>query len=294
MRRGLLPLTALRSFEAAGRHLSFTRAAEELAVSQAAVSRQVRELEALLGQSLFVRGHRQVTLTPAGAALLEGLTAAFDLISGALSATRARAPQSTLTLSVEPVFASGWLVQALEAFRALRPDIDVLVRSDIRLADLRGGDVDLAIRHGASARSWPRTEARHLHDGRETAIMTPALARGLDGPADVGRLTLLHEWSRDFWADWFAACGVADTPARSGPLLPDGPMVIQAARLGQGAILMDPLFLGPELASGVLVRPFALSLPRGAYWLVAESFATLGEPARAFAEWLTARLAATA
>jgi LysR family glycine cleavage system transcriptional activator len=289
MRRGLLPLTALRSFEAAGRHLSFTRAADELAVSQAAVSRQVRDLETLLGQPLFLRGHRKVTPTPAGADLLSRVTEAFDLISGALSIARAQRSQATLTLSVEPSFASGWLVPALEEFRRLRPDIDVLVRSETKVAELRGGDVDLAIRHGAG--SWPRTESRLLRQGRESAIMSPELARGLEVPADVARLTLIHEWSREYWADWFQACGSDFAGARLGPLLPDGPLSIQAARMGQGAILMDPLFVGPDLRGGALVRPFNLSVPRGSCWLVAESFATLGEPAQAFTAWITARLA---
>src|SRR5688500_18385440 len=137
MKRGRLPLTALRSFEAAGRHLSFSRAAEELFVSQAAISRQVRELEALIGRPLFNRLHRRVELTDAGTSLLTSLTASFDDIDRRLSEILARQPQSLLKVSVEPSFAGEFLIQRLNAFQELHPEIEISVEADSRLIDFR-------------------------------------------------------------------------------------------------------------------------------------------------------------
>jgi LysR family glycine cleavage system transcriptional activator len=157
MKRGRLPLTALRSFEVAGRLESITLAAEELFVSQAAVSRQVRELEALLGQRLFERHHRRLELTPAGAKLRGVLTSGFDSIDDCLAQLYVSSGVSNLSLSVEPSFAVCWLVQHLADFRIEHPDIDVNVESDIRLIELRSHDAEIAIRYSAAQTKWPRT-----------------------------------------------------------------------------------------------------------------------------------------
>jgi LysR family transcriptional regulator, glycine cleavage system transcriptional activator len=153
MKRGRLPLTALRSFEAAGRHASVSRAADELHVSQAAVSRQIRELEILVGHALFHRNHRQVVLTDTGRRLLDQLTPSFDAIDRRLGEIIERPAQHVVTVSVEPSLASAWLVPRLNRFNAIRPDVDVAIDASPLLVDFRGHTVDLAIRHGMTASS---------------------------------------------------------------------------------------------------------------------------------------------
>lgn len=292
MKRGRLPLTALRSFEAAGRLLSFSKAAEELFVSQAAISRQVRELEAAAGAALFVRLHRRVALTAEGRTLLGEMTASFDRIDAALTAASAAQPK-TVTVSSDPTFASLWLLPNLERFRRLRPDIDVAVESDPRLVEFRSSPAQIAIRHALAAKSWPRVEARFLHDTVLAPVMSPGLAAAgaFRQPADLAALILLHDEDRDGWTHWFQAAGLAGVTPSRGPIFPDGAFAVNAARLGHGVALGDLLLLKEELDGGVLVQPFKAELAFGAYWLVAPSFANLSEPAAAFADWLAASLA---
>jgi LysR family glycine cleavage system transcriptional activator len=293
MKRGRLPLTALRSFEAAGRLSSFSRAAEELFVSQAAVSRQIRELESLLGKPLFTRLHRRVDLTDAGRQLLAQLTASFDAIDRELTAIRDAPPQSLVRVSAEPSFGRGWLVPRLNVFRDRRPDIDVAVDVDGRLIEFRSHEADLAIRHSTARTEWPRVQSRHLTDIAVTPVLAPTLPsseRPLARPADLTRYTLLHEENRNGWALWFAAAGVADLPPQRGPIFPDAALSTQAAILGHGVALGDVLLNGDDLRSGRLIRPFAIEVPYGSYWLVAPDFSALPEPASAFVEWLLAEV----
>lgn len=295
MKRGRLPLTALRSFEAAGRHLSFSRAAEELYVSQAAISRQIRELETFLRQPLFFRHHRRVELTDTGSRLLEQLVRSFDAIDGLLSELAVAPSQSVVRVSVEPSLAAVWLVPRLNRFRELRPDIDVSLEVDSRLIEFRSDQPELALRFSAHATSWPRSEAEKLASIVDSPVMSPALlASGpaLEKPADLGRYTLLHEENRRGWARWFEAAGVAADaiPAR-GPMLADVSLSKQAALLGHGVALGDLLQLREELASGALIKPFDIDVASGAYWLVARNLQELSEPAAAFADWIRSEFA---
>ncbi|MBZ9967836.1 LysR substrate-binding domain-containing protein [Mesorhizobium sp. BR1-1-2] len=295
MKRGRLPLTALRSFEAAGRHLSFSRAAEELFVSQAAISRQIRELEIFLRRPLFERRHRRVELTDAGRRLLSQLVRSFDAIDALLSELVAAPAQTVVRVSVEPSLASVWLVPRLNRFRQLRPDIDVALEVDPRLIEFRGDQPELALRFSAHAVSWPRSEAERLASTVDSPVLSPALlAAGppLDKPADLGRYTLLHEENRQGWARWFEAAGVpADVVPARGPMLADASLSKQAALLGHGVALGDLLQIGEELASGTLVKPFDIDVASGAYWLVARSLRDLPEPAAAFADWVRSEFA---
>ncbi|RVA88130.1 LysR family transcriptional regulator, partial [Mesorhizobium sp. M7A.F.Ca.CA.004.02.1.1] len=238
MKRGRLPLTALRSFEAAGRHLSFSRAAEELFVSQAAISRQIRELETFLRQPLFERHHRRVELTDTGRRLLEQLVRSFDAIDTLLGELVATPAQSVVRVSVEPSLASVWLVPRLNRFRQLRPDIDVSLEVDPRLIEFRSDQPELALRFSAHATSWPRSQAERLASTVDSPVLSPALlASGpaLDRPIDLGRYTLLHEENRQGWARWFEAAGVpADAIPARGPMLADASLSKQAALLGHG------------------------------------------------------------
>ncbi|WP_455272388.1 LysR substrate-binding domain-containing protein [Rhizobium herbae] len=297
MKRGRLPLTALRSFEAAGRLESFTLAAEELFVSQAAISRQVRELEALLGTALFTRHHRKVRLSAEGARLLETLASAFDTIDARLEELRAAKPVTLLTVNAEPCFAGCWLVPHLADFRALHPQIDVSVESESRLVEFRSDTAELAIRYSTTVSAWPRTQARHLCDITMVPAVSPEMAR--DGtafktPADLLAYTLLHEETRDVWARWFAAAGLAPGAAvMRGPIFADGSLTLQAALRGHGVALVDTALTRDDLDAGRIVQPFDLSIPHGAYFLVARDFDQLSPEASALAAWITDCFAGT-
>jgi LysR family glycine cleavage system transcriptional activator len=198
MKRGRLPLTALRSFEAAGRHLSFTSAAEELCISQAAVSRQIRELERILGHAVFERLHRQVVLTPAGDALLTVLTRSFDDIDDALKTAFAREQSASLRISVEPSFAGRWLVPHLAGFQQFHPEVDIVLDSDPRLIDFRRDQPQLAIRHSEEMAGWPRSESQALFDVHMIAVIAPQLAANsapIDRPEDILRHVLRRQGS---------------------------------------------------------------------------------------------------
>lgn len=296
MKRGRLPLTALRSFEAAGRLGSFTLAADELSVSQAAVSRQVKELEAELGKPLFERRHRSVRLTAAGRSLLDVLSRSFDAMDASLSEIRGRRGGGLLEISAEPSFAACWLVSHLEDFRAGHPEIDVAVDSDMRLIEFRTHEAEIAIRHGMDAKAWPRTEADPVVEVDLVPVIAPALLVSgppLRTPADLLAHTLLHEENRSVWERWFAAAGVEGVPLGRAQIFAEGNLVLQAVLRGHGVALVDRFLAAEDIAAGRIVQPFDLSIRHGAYWLVARSFKRLSPEARAFRQWLLQRIAAS-
>jgi LysR family glycine cleavage system transcriptional activator len=293
MKRGRLPLTALRSFEVAGRLESITLAAEELFVSQAAVSRQVRELEAQLGQRLFERHHRRLELTPAGAKLLGVLTSGFDSIDDCLARLYVSSGVSNLSLSVEPSFAVCWLVQHLSDFRIEHPDIDVNVESDIRLIELRSHDAEIAIRYAAAQSKWPRTQSKKLYN----VEMVPVAATGFlnefghpSAPEDLLKSTLLHEENREDWEDWFRVIGVSNLTIERGPIFADGGLVMQAVLDGQGIGLLDKRHVAREIANGRIQQLFDIPFKQGAYWLVTRDFSKLSQPAKHFVDWISTHL----
>lgn len=293
MKRGRLPLTALRTFEVAGRLENFTLAAQELFISQAAVSRQIRELEALLGEALFERRHRSVHLTPSGAKLLAILTQSFDRIDVCLEEIRGQPAAAAVTISAEPSFAACWLVPRLPEFREQHPEIDVTIDSDPRLVEFRSGQAEIAIRHSAVATGWPRAESMHLADVRMIAVATPALLEtgpAIKRPQDILLHTLLHEENRDVWSRWFEAADGAMPETARGPVYADGGLVMQAVLRGQGIALMDEIFAEEEIETGRLLRLFDLGIPLGAYWLVARNFDRLTPPASLFVHWIRSRI----
>ena len=297
MKRGRLPLTALRSFEAAGRLGSFTLAADELFVSQAAVSRQVKELEAELGKPLFERRHRSVRLTAAGEALLDVLSRSFDAMDASLSEIRGRRGGGLLEISSEPSFAAAWLVPHLDDFHSDHPEIDVVVDSDMRLIEFRTHEAEIAIRHGADAKGWPRVQAEHLADVELVPVAMPCLVEegpALNEPADLFAYTLLHEENRSAWQRWFAAAELPDIRPGRAQIFTEGNLVLQAALRGHGVALVDRAFAAQDLAEGRLVRLFDVSIRYGAYWLVARDFKRLSPEAQAFRQWLSQRFAAKA
>ena len=286
MRRSRLPLTALRAFEAAGRHQSFRLAAGELAVSEAAVSRQVRDLEAMLGEPLFLRQHRAVVLTTTGARLLTEVTRSFDIIDGALNETRLGQRAQEFTVSVEPTFATLFLIPRLAEFSAAHPGVVINLEVSSALAELDGEAVHLAIRHSLAQSVWPRSEARHLLDVRLTPMLKGTAAlQSTDSRAWSGGIQLLHDERDDTWSEWITAAGAAFAPRR-GPTFSNGAVALQAAANGQGTALGSRILAKELLESGALLAPFRHELPHGAYWLVARNFQNLSKAEATFCTWL--------
>jgi LysR family glycine cleavage system transcriptional activator len=235
MAHGLPPLNALRAFEAGARHLSFTKAAEELHVTQAAISHQVKLLEQDLGVSLFRRMTRKLALTEEGRALMRVAGEALDAIAEAAERLRATPGGRTLTLSLTPTFGVKWLAHRLGRFWAAHPEIDLRLHHSIHLADFARDEVDAAVRWGGGA--WPGVEAVYLMRAGLVPVCSPALLEGahpLCAPADLRHHTLLHE--RDFveWAQWLAVAGAREVEARRGPMIDDPSVLHQAAIDGHG------------------------------------------------------------
>ncbi|MDQ1184783.1 LysR substrate-binding domain-containing protein [Agrobacterium larrymoorei] len=291
MKRSRLPLTALRSFEAAGRLMSFTRAADELSISQAAISRQVRELEALLDQPLFERGHRSIRLTEDGARLLSVVTASFDAMSDCLADIQERETGDVVSINAEPSFAACFLTPHLSDFQRGHPEIDLRVESESGLVEFRHNESVVAIRHSLTRSDWPRSESRHLMDVHMAPYLSPELLEGkarLEQPADLLNFPLLYEDSRDMWRSWFEMAGVFSASYPRGPIYTDEGMTLQAALRGQGVALLEERFAKEYLSSGRLIRPFRQTLPFGAFFIVARRFEGLPPATQRFLDWLSA------
>jgi LysR family glycine cleavage system transcriptional activator len=287
MPRRIPSLPALRAFEAAARRLSFTNAARELHVSQAAISRQVRVLEADLGRALFRRLHRQVELTVAGKRLANGLRIGFGHILRAVEAAR-DSPTQRLRISVEPGFAARWLVPRFGRFTARHPDIDVELDSSNELRAL-GREADIAIRFLRSNSRKPKQSARLLF----TYVGFPVIARGkLAGRSaprrddDIVPFRLLHDDDGSEWRRWFAAAGLSGFEDARHLYFNDSSLAITAALRGQGVALSGPPYVSSQLSSRRLIRLGRTSLHYGDYWLL-ETADRGGTRARAaFSEWI--------
>ncbi len=296
MVRRLPPLNALRAFEAAGRHLSFTKAAEELHVTPAAISHQVKALEDYLGVQLFRRLTRGLLLTDAGQTCLPGLGKSFDGLAAAVENLRGLEEGGVLTVSVLTSLAAKWLVPRLDRFHKAYPDIDVRISSTIRLVDFARDGVDLAIRYGLG--HWPGLRADLMRTEELFPVCSPALLEGphpLRTPDDLRHHTLLHDesWKVVFidaypeWSTWLEAAGVRDIEPTHGPGLSPSSMVIQAAIDGQGVALGRSVLVEADLADGRLVKPFALTLPVDyAYYVVSPETAAERPKVAAFREWI--------
>lgn len=290
-RRQLPPLNSLRAFEAAARHLSFTKAADELFVTQAAVSHQVKSLEDWLGRKLFQRKNRAVFLTEEGQRYLRDITDGLDILDDATQRVLASGDGGVLTISSLPSFASKWLVPKLGDFRLLRPDIDVRISADNDNIDFRSSDVDMAVRAGKG--DWPNLHAEHLLTETFFPVCNPSLLSGdhpLLKPEDLRHHTLLHDDDqRDDWRMWLIAAGVDLTtidPAR-GPRFDDSSMMLQAAIESQGIAIGRSALAANDLAAGRLVRPFDVTLPwRMDYYIVCPKGDETLPKITAFADWL--------
>lgn len=284
MRPPLPSLNALRAFEAAARLGSFTAAGRELHVTPSAVSHQVRALEEALGLALFERRHRALALTPAGAGAFAASRDAFDRLARGLRRLRAARRARTLTVSVLPSFAASWLVPRLPRFQAAHPGVDLRLHATQALADLRGGEADVAIRYGRGR--YPGLLSERLLSDEASPVCTPELAARLRAPSDLARVVLLHDEvgpAHGGWSEWLRRAGARGVDAARGVRFGDARLLHQAAAAGQGVALARSVLVGDDLAAGRLVRPFALALrSRYHYALVITRAAARRVEVRAF------------
>lgn len=285
MLRPQLPLNALRAFEVSARHLSFTRAAIELCVTQAAVSHQVKLLEERLGVSLFVRLPRGLALTDEGVALLPTLREAFDRIGDLLELFEDGRVREVLTVGAVGTFATGWLLPRLARFQAAHPFVDLRLSTNNNRVDIAAEGLDYAIRFGDGA--WHGTDALRLFDAPLAVLCTPEIAERLRQPADVKREVLLRSYRADEWVGWFAAAGL-EPPAIRGPVFDSSATMVEAAIQGIGVALAPPRMFGRHLATGGIVQPFDVSIDKGCYWLTWLKSRTVNRPMAAFRDWLLA------
>lgn len=293
MLRRLPPLSALRAFAAAGRHLSFQRAAAELAVTPTAISHQIKRLEEDLGAALFRRLTRQLQLTEAGRALLPEVAGAFDKLAGAVERLKAAGDGGTLTISALTTLAFRWLAPRLPKFQTLHPQIDVRLDASQRLVDFARDEVDVGIRHGNG--HWPGLTAIKLIDDRFTPLISPKLvAKGppLKAPEDLLRYKLLRDSPYFEWEEWFEAAGVGAPPSARGHRFDSSQLAVQAADSGLGVALVHPDFFAEEIAAGRLIQPFPIIAENGkAYYLVYPPAYADRPKVAAFREWLLAEAA---
>ncbi|MBT3787045.1 MAG: transcriptional regulator GcvA [Alphaproteobacteria bacterium] len=288
MARRLPPMNGLKAFEAAARHESFTRAAEELCVTQGAVSHQVKALEAELGLKLFQREARRLVITETGRDYLEVIRDALDRI--ALGTERLQQRQSTgvLTVSTSPNFASKWLVHRLGRFAETYPDIDLRVSATLHHIDFAREDVDIAVRHSVGPSRG--MDSVQLYTEELLPVCSPRLLEGHKGlrqPADLAKLPLLHLDNRQDWSKWLDAAGVKDADLSRGPVLNQASIILDAAVDGQGVALARTGLAAHDLINGRLVRPFELALPVSyAYWIVCPKATAQLPKIATFRNWL--------
>ena len=293
MVRRLPPLNALRAFEAAARHESFTRAAEELCVTQGAVSHQVKALEAELGIKLFNRERQRLVITGAGRDYLAVVRDALDRIAVGTERLMQRQSSGVLTVSTSPDFAAKWLVHRLGRFAEAHPEIDLRISATMHHVDFAREDVDLAVRHGDG--NWPGHDVTRLSPEQLFAVCSPKLVAGpqrLAKPADVLKFPLLHLDDRKAWSKWFEAAGIAHVEPSQGPVMNRASMVLDAAVDGQGIALGRTTLAAWDLIGGRLVRPFAAAsrLSR-TYWIVCPKATSALPKIAIFRDWLLAEAA---
>ncbi|WP_061179880.1 transcriptional regulator GcvA [Caballeronia pedi] len=283
-----LPLNALRAFEASARHLSFTRAAQELNVTQAAVSQQVRALEERLGTPLFRRLPRGLHVTDEGRALLPVLSDAFGRIEAVLKQFEGGHFHEVLTVGVVGTFAVGWLMPRLKAFRETHPFVELRLLTHNNLVDPASEGLDFAIRFGTG--NWPATHNALLLDAPLAALCAPDIARRLNKPSDLANEVLLRSYRADDWTDWFDAAAL-DAWTMNGPVFDSSRLMVEAAVQGAGVALAPPRMFVRELQAGLLVRPFDIEVKTGSYWLTWLKSRRLSPGMQLFRDWIVAEAA---
>ncbi|WP_309603781.1 transcriptional regulator GcvA [Phenylobacterium sp.] len=295
-RRRLPPLNALRAFEAAARHLNFSRAADELSVTPGAVSQQIQNLEDYVGAALFKRTPKGLLLTDAAQTALPALREAFDRLAEAASLLTAAVDGRRLTLTAPPSFAAKWLVPRLGAFEQAHPHVDVWLSAAIELVDLAAGEVDVAIRYGAGR--YPGLEVHRLFAETVIPVASPdhLAAQPLLTPGDLANHVLLHDGSPDLddscpdWTMWLAARGVKGVDGMRGPRFNQSSLVIEAAVNGRGVALAKRTLAAADLEAGRLVAPLQIATAVDfAYYLVHPKAKGRLPQVKAFVSWIAAQ-----
>ena len=295
-RRRLPPLNALRAFEAAARHLNFSRAADELSVTPGAVSQQIQNLEDYVGAALFKRTPKGLLLTDAAQTALPALREAFDRLAEAASLLTAAVDGRRLTLTAPPSFAAKWLVPRLGAFEQAHPQVYVWLSAAIELVDLAAGEVDVAIRYGAGR--YPGLEVHRLFSETVIPVASPEhLAnQPLNTPADLANHVLLHDGSPDLddscpdWSMWLAARGLKTIDGMRGPRFNQSSLVIEAAVNGRGVALAKRTLAQADLEAGRLVAPLQIATAVDfAYYLVHPKAKGRLPQVKAFVSWIEAQ-----
>lgn len=288
---GRLQLNALRCFEAASRHMSFKLAAEELFVTPAAISQQIKALETDLGCQLFVRRTRSLELTPDGARLAPAVREALARLLAAVTEVRDRDASRPLTVSVLPSFAVKWLIPRLSRFRVRYPDIDVRIAAEDRHADFVTDGVDVALRLGTG--NYKGLYSEQIITEVIFPVCSPSLAArppGLKSPDDLKHYPLLHDvkgFSGEVWSEFLGHFGITGVNTRRGAFFTQMDMVLQAAIDGQGVALARSQLVVEDLKAGRLIRPFAETTPASyAYYFVCRPESLKLAKVAAFRDWV--------
>ncbi len=301
--RLILGMRALRTLMAAGRHLNFTRAADELGLTPAAVSFQIKEIEEQLGVKLFTRTSRTIRLTEPGVILCEAAADALDVMSRAISkAQKAARGTAQLKVTVDPQFATKWLMRRVEHFRKLHADIDLRFDISYEVRDFEVDDIDVAIRFGTGR--YPGLSASRLFHNIIVPVCSPRLlasGKPLREPRDLLHHTLAHiEWSRQGvtwpnWRMWMAAAGINDFDDSNTIVFGTSSNAVDAAMTGDAVALADFAMVANDLSEGRLVRPFELSIKvpsEFAYFLVYPEQTAQDPRITAFRDWILNETAA--
>jgi LysR family glycine cleavage system transcriptional activator len=294
----LPPLNALRAFEAIARHLSFAKAADELHVTPAALSHQIRALEEQLGLPLFHRRTRAIELTDAGRLIYPGLHAGFESVRGAMAQLDRSRDSNVLVISATPGLVAKWLMPRLWRFLHAHPDIDARVSASLKIADFAAEGVDVAIR--LSKENHPELYAERLFNDSVLPVCSPRLVeQGLRSPADLPRFPLIHYdipmsmRAPPLWADWFVVAGLQGDATR-GLKVNVADHALDAAVAGAGVSLSFKLIASDDVHSGRLVTPFGPELPLASgYNFVCPKGHEKRPNVRAFRDWLFAEMEET-
>ncbi len=289
MVRRLPPLNALKAFEAAARHLNFTEAADELSVTQAAISHQVRALEERLGVQLFRRLPRGLLLTDEGQLLLPGLRDAFDRMAQAVEAIASAEAYGTLTISTLTTFSLSWLVPRLPRFQAAHPEIDVRLMTTPRVVDFAREDVDVAIRHGNG--NWPGLSCERLLEERVTPLCGRSFRDRLREPHDLIGCPILQVSDDLDWPIWLRAVGVEGVNLARGSHFDSTKIAVQAAIDGLGVAIGEPTMFTEDILAGRIFQPFDLIITTGkSWWLIAPPRSMERRKVKVFRDWIRAEL----
>lgn len=291
MAKSHLPLNALRAFEAAARHLSFTRAGLELRVTQAAVSHLVKSLEATLQAPLFRRVPRGLALTDEGQALAPVVADAFARLRAAVGSFEKGDIREVVTVGVVGTFASGWLLERLQDFRKNHPFADLRLLTNNNRVDLAGEGLDYAIRFGDG--HWHGTEAIHLLAAPLSPVCAPKIAKRLRKPEALAKEVLLRSYRDDEWQRWFTAAGETCPPIR-GTVFDSSILMADAAARGEGIALVPVRMFARDLREKRLVQPFKIEIAAGDYWLTRLKLKRQTAAMQLFKTWLLAACAGSA